>query len=696
MTAVAPLTFAVDTGGTFTDLVLDDGASLHLFKAPTTPHDPVEGVLDVLGAAAGALGVPLGDLLARGDRLIHGTTHAINALVTGTTARTAFLTTAGHPDILLIREGGRTDPFNFAVPYPEPLVPRALTFEVPERIAADGSVVVALDEAALAGVLDRVAAANVEAVGVALLWSIINPEHEERVGVLLEERLPGVPYTLSHRLNPTLREYRRASSSCIDASLKPLMSTYVGSLERRLAAEGFAGRVMMVTSQGGMLDAADVAGTPIHLINSGPAMAPVAGRFYAERDTGADGVIIADTGGTTFDVTLVREGRIPRTRETWIGPVHQGHITGFPSVDVTSVGSGGGSIAWVDEGGLLRVGPRSAGSRPGPACYALGGTDATLTDACAVLGYVDPERFLGGAMPLDVDAARDAIERSVAGPLGLEVDAAAAAILRVTTEDMVHAIEEITVNQGIDPRRTVLVGGGGAAGLNLVAIARRLGCAEVLIPETGAALSAAGALISDISYERARTHVTRSDAFDFAGVGAVLAELTAGCEAFAERAAPGAAHAISYVVEARYPRQNWEIEVEIDGPQLAGDEDVAALERRFHETHERLFAIAEPESPVEIVTWRAQLRATSRDVGSHRISDPDPGGRPARRRRRAFFQDAGWVEATVADLDGLADGDRLDGPAIIESSFTTIVVDGNAHATRADGGTVVIDVRGPA
>ena len=346
--------FAVDTGGTFTDLVVeqDDGA-LRLFKAQTTPHDPIIGVLDSLQVAADAYDLKLKDLLSRGSMFIHGTTRAINAIVTKTTARTALLVTAGHPDILVLREGGRNEVFNFAVEFPDPYIPRSLTFEVSERVTADGSVLQPLDEAALVRTIGELKQQKVEAVAICLLWSIVNPAHERRVGMLLEQHLPGVPYTLSHQINPSLREYRRASSAAIDASLKPLMGQYMRDLEDRLHQAGFPGRVFVVTSQAGLIDARDGADAPIHLINSGPAMAPIAGRYYASEDTALDTAVVADTGGTTYDVSLVRRGRIPWTRETWIGTPYIGHMTGFPSVDVRSIGAGGGSIAAVDRGGLL-------------------------------------------------------------------------------------------------------------------------------------------------------------------------------------------------------------------------------------------------------------------------------------------------------------------------------------------------------
>ena len=548
--------FAVDTGGTFTDLVVEsDDGGLRMYKAPTTPSDPVAGVLETLARAADDLGESREALLARGEMLIHGTTHAINAIVTGNTARTAFLTTRGHPDVLVFREGGRIEPFNFTVPYPEPYVPRSITYEVSERVSYDGTVTEPLDENGVIEIVEELKGQDIEAIGVCLLWSIVNPAHELRVGELLERHLPGVPYTLSHVLNPSLREYRRASSTCIDASLKPLMGDYLGGLESRLRDAGFGGRVLVVTTQGGAMDAADMAHAPIHSINSGPAMAPIAGRAYAQADSGVDTAIIADTGGTTFDVSLVRGGRIPWTRETWIGQPYRGHMTGFPAVDVKSIGAGGGSIAWVDEGGLLHVGPKSAGAVPGPVCYGAGGTEPTVTDASVILGWIDPAYFLGGTMALETEAAGNAIETHVASKLGLSLHEAAAAIMSVATENMVHAIEDITVNQGIDPREAAIVGGGGAAGLNAVAIARRLGCAQVILPEVAAALSAHGALISELRAEYSGTLYTSTGGFDFNGVNALLNALEEKCRAFI--AGPGAGsleQVVEFTAEARYPQ----------------------------------------------------------------------------------------------------------------------------------------------
>ncbi len=686
MKGAGMMRLACDTGGTFTDLVVEDGDEIRLFKSSTTPDDPVRGVLDALGLAAAHYRQPTKEFLGRASMFVHGTTRAINAILTGNTAKTAFLTTEGHPDILVIREGGRIEPFNFSVPYPEPYVPRRLTFEIPERIDATGRVVQPLDENAVLAVIETLKAHKVEAVGVCLLWSVMNGTHERRIGELLAEHAPEIALTLSHELNPTLREYRRASATVIDASLKPLMFSYLDGLTRRLREAGFSGRTLMVTSGGGIMDAEAVARAPIHSINSGPSMAPVAGRFFAMRDFDNAAAIVADTGGTSYDVSLVRDGRIPWTRETWLGQRFRGHMTGFPSVDVKSIGAGGGSIAWVDSGGLLQVGPRSAGSVPGPVAYGKGGTEPTVTDCALILGYIDPDFFLGGAMALDRDAAEAALKEKVADRIGLSVEETAAAVMALASEKMVGAISEITVNQGIDPTSAVLIGGGGAAGLNAVAVGRRLGCSGVLIPETGAVLSAAGALMSELSSDYAQMLFTTSNRFAFDEVNAVLEALEARCEVFANGPGEGALEAIiEFSVEARYPHQIWEIEVPMTVRRLTDEADLAALKRTFHETHKMIFEISDPHSEVELVTWRAKVRCRLREGNSGRLASPD-ATKPITSRRKVYFVDTGWVEADVVRFETMEPDQPAAGPAIIESSFTTVVVDPGTSARRTAGG----------
>lgn len=688
------LRFAVDTGGTFTDLAIafPDGR-LRLCKAASTPADPVAGIVAAFEIAAAELGRDIEALLARGALLIHGTTRSINALITGTTARTAFLTTEGHPDILLFREGGRADAFDFATPFPKPYVPRRLTFEVRERIAADGRVLTALDEDATAEIIRGLDALEVEAVAVCLLWSVVNPSHELRVGELLEALRGDLPYTLSHQLNPTLREYRRASACCIDASLKPIMAHYLDGLEHRLRSLGFAGELVVGTSQGGVMPAAEVARTPIHTLNSGPAMAPIAGLHFGRVQDEPTDVVVLDCGGTTFDVSLIRDGRIGRTAESWLGRPYLGHMTGFPSVEVSSIGAGGGSIASVDSGGLLHVGPESAGAEPGPACYGRGGSEPTLTDAAVVLGYLHPRAFLGGSQPLDAELAQKAIARTIARPLALEPEAAAAAILTLATEAMVRAIESVTITQGVDPRGATLVAGGGAAGLTAVAIGRRLGAGRIVFPDCGAALSAVGGLLSDLVREFRDVYITDSAAFDFAGTNAVLERLEAHAASFHEPCdgSEGTEARVSHFAEARYYKQIWEVEVPLPTARFHGPHDVAALVRAMHAEHRTLFGYIDPDAIVEIVAWRVRVerRFPARPVTAVARSGTDEADE---RHRQVYFPEIGMSEVPVHQLGSVPEAFRISGPAIVESPFTAIVLQPGTKAYRLGDGALVVDL----
>ncbi|MGV1050217.1 MAG: hydantoinase/oxoprolinase family protein, partial [Solirubrobacterales bacterium] len=389
-----PRSFKVtcDVGGTFTDVVATDSeGGTAIGKALTTPHSLLEGLTAAIAAAAEGLELSAGELLAATDLFVYATTQATNAVLVGATARTALLCTEGFPDVLVRREGGSLRPYDFTGPPPEPYVPRRLTFEVPERIGADGSVVRALDEALTAGLVNRLADRGVEAVAVCLLWSVVNPAHELRLGEILAAELPGVPFTLSHQLNPVVREYRRSSCTAIDASLKPIMQEHLREVAEGLRGLGFGGELLAANSLGGVIPMDDLAERPVYAVRSGPALAPVAGRAYAREELEQPDVIVCDTGGTSFDVSLIRAGEVVTTRETWLGEPFVGHLTGLSSVDARSVGAGGGSIAWIDSGGLLRVGPQSAGAEPGPACYGNGGEQATVTDSAVVLGYLDPD-----------------------------------------------------------------------------------------------------------------------------------------------------------------------------------------------------------------------------------------------------------------------------------------------------------------
>jgi N-methylhydantoinase A len=663
---------AVDTGGTFSDVVLlEESGRLSLSKAPTTPERVFDGISEALAIAAAERGLELPELLSKTDVFVYGTTAATNAIITGRTARTAFLTTEGFGDLLVLREGGKLHPFDFRAPYPKPYVPRRLTYEVRERITSEGDVRLPLDVDRLRATLAEIRAAEVEAVAVCLLWSIVNPVHEEAVAAVIEEELPGVPYTLSHRLNPIIREYRRASSAAIDASLKPLMQRHLRQMSDDLRAAGFGGELLVVTSFGGVLGLDDVATRPIYSVNSGPATAPVAGGVYAGDSPNA---IVCDMGGTSFDVSLIRDGYIKFTRETWLGGMFTGHMTGLSSVDVKSIGAGGGSIAWIDAGGLLRVGPDSAGAVPGPACYGRGGEEPTVTDAALVLGYIDAEYFLGGRLELHAERATDAVRSRIAEPLGLETESAAYAILAVANEHMVGAIRDITINEGLDPRDSVIVAGGGAAGLAIARLAEQLGCRRVLVPRTAAALSACGGQFSDVVTEFSISYRADTNRFDAGPVNDGLASLEIRVDEFFERlGTPEAARRKEFFVEARYPYQVWELEVPLRKGRFESEGDVEAMVDDFHRVHERVFAVKEPGQHVECVYWKARATASLAKPERSRLESNGAAAGPDR-FRRAWLGVGSAVDVPIFLGSSLSPGRTVEGPAIVEEPTTTIVV----------------------
>jgi N-methylhydantoinase A len=667
---------AIDTGGTFTDLVLaDENGNLIVGKAPTTTDRIFRGVDGALKVVAERLKCDVASVLKNTDLLIYGTTHATNAIVEGKTARTAFLVTEGFPDILVLREGGKLDPFRLQVPFPEPYVPRRLTFEIRERVDSEGHVVIPLDEAQVRDVLHTVRGRGVQAIAACLLWSPVNPAHEQELGRLIEKELPGVPYTLSHRLNPIVREYRRASSAAIDASLKPLMQAHLNDMEADLARAGFRGELLVATSFGGVMHLADVVQRPVYLVKSGPAMAPVAGRTYADAEVGPSDIIVCDTGGTSFDVSLVRDGLIKFTRETWLGETFTGHITGLASVDVKSIGAGGGSIARIDPGGLLCVGPQSAGADPGPACYGRGGKNPTVTDAAVVLGYIDPDYFLGGRMKLDAAAARDVVGK-LAQQLGGTAEAAARSIIEVANEHMVGAIKGITINQGLDPREALLVAGGGAAGLNILPIARELGCRQVLVPSTAGALSACGGQFSNIVSDFSISRLAYTAEFPYAAVNETLEEISTQIEQFSARLREKGLKRFSteYFVEARYPYQVWELDVPLAKGRFDGPRDLAAMIAAFHQEHERVFAVKEPGQQIECLYWRGRLTAFLDNPPLTSVSAGRAKLPPPRVSRSAFFADIGETRVPRFLGEALSPGMFIEGPAMIDEPTTTIVV----------------------
>jgi N-methylhydantoinase A len=691
---------SVDTGGTFTDVVVaDDDGTLHIAKALTTYERAFEGVSTALEEIAGGLGLDLDALLAQSRQLTYGTTRATNAIVEAKTARTAFFTTEGFPDILLMREGGKLEPFR-QVAYPAPYVPRYLTFEIRERMDAEATAFVPLDEDSVLAAIREATGLGAQAIGVCLLWSTVNPAHELRVGELIAEHAPGLPFTLSHQLNPIVREYRRASSTVIDASLKPVMQDFLVSLERDLSAAGFAGQLFVSTSFGGAWRPSEVVERPIYSVGSGPSMAPVAALTYGAAEL-ADGgkppdMLVCDTGGTTFDVGLVSDGDIHYTSETWLGGRWIGHITGTRAVDVKSIGAGGGSIAWIDSGGLIHVGPQSAGADPGPACYGRGGTEPTVTDAAVLLGYLDPSNFLGGRLSLDRDAAERAFA-PLAQQLGMTIEQAAQATITLASENIVGAIREITIAQGIDPREVTIVAGGGASGLNIVPIARELGCERVLLPRTAGALSACGALYSNVISEFATSHYAETHHFDLQAVNATLAGIEAQAQAFLASldGVEAVGQRLEYFVDARYRAQVWELPVALPGPRFDGQADVKALEDAFHDVHERVFAVREPGQYLECLTWK--VRATAELAKTALAGRPSAGLAEAVPAEHAVasFRETGSLSVPRYDGATLPAGAELEGPAVIREPTTTVVLYPGSRAVVTEAGNYVLHVDPP-
>ncbi|HXF31962.1 MAG TPA: hydantoinase/oxoprolinase family protein [Solirubrobacterales bacterium] len=664
----------VDVGGTFTDVVLtDEQGDVRLGKSPTTPERAFDGIRGGLEVIAGELDAEVDGLLAETELFVYSTTRATNAIIEQKTASTAFLTTAGFPDILVLREGGKASAFDYETPYPDPYVPRRLTFEVPERIDAEGVVQQPLDEEAAGEIAARLGVLEVEAVAVCLLWSIVNPAHELRLGEILAAALPDASITLSHQLSPVLREYRRASTTAIDASLKPMMGAHIRAVADDLAAAGFAGELLGATSFGGVMHLDDLAARPVYSAKSGPALAPVAGRVYGEAELGARDVVVCDMGGTSFDVSLVLDGAVNFTRTTWLGGQFVGHLIATSSVDVRSIGAGGGSIAWIDPGGLLRVGPESAGAVPGPACYGRDGDRATVTDAALHLGYLDPDGFLGGRMTLDT-AASERVVAALGDELGVSADEAAAAVLTVANDHMYAAVAEITVNEGLDPRDSLLVAGGGAAGLTIGRIAAEFGCRHVLVPRTAGALSAMGGQFSDVVAEFSETHLTDTREFDFAGVEEVLEGLDARAAEFAARLHKRGIEAtrVEYAVEARYAYQVWDLEMSLPLSRVRDAADVKTVAATFDALHERVYTVSQPGHTVELLTWKARLIGDLEATEKLLAPRAESGGEV--RRRRAYFPETGWTDVEVHDGATLAPGAAVAGPALIAEPSSTLVV----------------------
>ncbi|GAB2175626.1 hydantoinase/oxoprolinase family protein [Dongia sp. agr-C8] len=675
----------IDIGGTFTDLVLHDRErGLEIFKSPTTPGEFEKGFINVLGVAADSRGLSLRDFLGRMDLLVHGTTVSTNALVEGKVAPIGLICNAGHPDVLTLRESPRKRAFNVKIDFPAPFVPRSRTCEVRGRIDSMGNEIEPLKTTDVVAAVRHLKKCQVQAIAVALLWSIVNPAHERKVREIIAQEWPEIPVTLSHELNPIPREYRRTISTAINAALFPIVSAYTGKLTEALKQAGFKSELLIANCVGGMMPPDEIIRRPIYSVMSGPTLAPIAGMHL----TTDDNVIVVDMGGTTFDVSALRSRRLVVTSDATFGM----EMLGIPKIDVRSVGAGGGSIAWVDAGGLLHVGPHSASARPGPACYGLGGTEPTVTDANVVLGIIDPDYYLGGRIKLDRAKAEAAIGK-IAKRLKLGLQEAAYAIYTTSNHNMIAAIEDITINEGIDPRDSYVVSGGGATACHIGDMARLMGIKRFMVPKFAAGLSAFGGLISDVRWEETGTQHTTGKDFDLAKVNTLLAGLIKRGRAFLKRAGiPEEKQRFEFAFQGRYLYQSWDIEVPFD---LGGGKlqkgDVPKLVAAFHQMHERIYTIKDEADIVEFTTWK--VRAIGDTGGAQRTGRglAAQSGKPeAKSQRMVYLGKSGERNLPVYAGDSLLAGARVAGPAIIEQPTTTLLLlDGQLATTNTAGDFLV-------
>ena len=667
----------VDVGGTFTDLVaIDEGGLTTLAKVPSTPEDPSLGVLEGLSQLAGRFGVDRTALLRDTERIVHGTTVATNALLEHKGARLGLLTTEGHRDVVEMREGLKDDRYNLRMPPPEQLVPRRLRLPVRERIRADGRIDTPLDPASLEAAIAVLQRERVESVAVCYLHAWCDPGHERRTGEALARALPDAYVSLSSAVLPQIKEFERVSTTIVNAYVGPVLSRYLARLESRLAEAGYRGPTLIIQSHGGVAPIAEAGRLAAGAVLSGPA-GGAAGSIYASRLLGEPNLIPFDMGGTSTDICLVVDGQAALVMDRKIA----GHRIALGSLDIASIGAGGGSIARVDAGSILHVGPESAGAAPGPACYGQGGAEPTVTDANLVLGYLDPANFLGGARRLDEDLAARAVDR-IAAALGIDRLATARGIHRVINTNMAEGVRLVSVRRGVDPRRFALFAFGGAAGLHATDIARQLGLARVIVPRVASVLSAWGMLATDLRFELSRTHIGDAKVLDGAAVKHLFDEMEAEGLARLRASFAGPARA-ARSVDMRYGEQVFEITVPLDDVDWSATDPLPQIVERFHRRHEALYTYSMPDQEAVLVNARVAVSGILEELPQ----EPDlPAGPPTspETERRIYLDD--WIAAPVYAFDRLAPSQVISGPAIVESATTTVLLrPGDRAAVTAQG-----------
>jgi N-methylhydantoinase A len=674
---------AVDIGGTFTDLIAYDvaaGRFLHA-KTLTTPSDLVDGVLACVEKSGGDL--------AAATEVVHGSTIAINTVLEAKGSRTALLVTRGTRDVYSIGRGNRPDAYNLFFRRPRPLVSRALTLEVPERMLASGEELAPLDEEAVVAACRELRGADVDAVAVCFLHAYVNPVHEQRAGEIVRLELPGSYVSLSHEIVREYREYERTSTTVINSYVGPIVSRYVDVLSDRLRERGFDGVLWIMQSSGGVMAPETAARRPVAMMESGPvggiiAAAEVGGQL------GFPNVIAFDMGGTTAKASLIRDRTPTVTDGYYIGGYSEGHPVLSPVVDVVEVGTGGGSIAWIDEVGALKVGPRSAGADPGPICYSHGGTQPTITDANVVLGRIRPGAFMGGEMSLDLNGALAGIGERVAVPLGIDTLAAAHGIVEIAIAKMSLAVREVSVAKGFDPRDFVLLACGGAGPLHAVAIARELHIPQVIVPRFPGHFSAVGMLLTDLRHDLVQTIYARLGRVPPERLLATYSEMAA---RLAELIEPARLRIEAYL-DMRYAGQDFTLAVPTDGGELERGE-LAAIRSRFDQVHQRRYGHHASGEEVEIVNLRVTgLGRREKPQQLPRTADAGHRGTSHMRAPVHFVPGAASVETPVYEREALAPGTQFDGPALVEEYASTTVLFAGDHLTVAPSLELLIDVDG--
>ena len=642
---------------------MDERGALTIAKCASTPPDPSEGLVTGLGLLAAELGTDLHGLLAQTDSIVHGTTVATNALLERKGAKVGLLTTEGHRDVIEMREGLKDDRYNLRMAPPVPLVPRARRLGVRERLRFDGTVAIPLSARSLGVGIAALAKARVEAVAVCYLHSYRNPRHEKLTGRALARRLPGAYVSLSAEVLPQIKEYERVWTTVVNAYVGPALARYLASLAARLASQGYRGDVLIMQSHGGVAPVRESTRLAAGAVLSGPAGGVAAGR-YSARLLGEASLITFDMGGTSTDIALLQGGEPQLTGEKTVGVAK----IALPAIDIHTLGAGGGSVAWVDAGRILHVGPESAGAAPGPAGYGKGGARATVTDANLVLGFLDPGNFLGGRIGLDARAARAAVE-IIATQLGTTPLQAAEGIARVVNTNMAEGIKIVSVRRGVDPRQFALVAFGGAAGLHVTEVARLLEIQRVVVPSVAAVLSAWGMLATDLRYELVRSHVSEVGRMTAAGLRKLFAALER--EGRKRLAHFDGAISVRRALDMRYGEQIFEIQVDLDGVDLQAADLMDQVADRFHRRHEELYAYSAAGQEVVIVNARVAV-VGALPVLPAGAGAAERGSATAAARRRVWLGD--WVEVPVHRMDALAVGQEVKGPAIFESATTTVLV----------------------